>query len=267
MNETLIEENWSPKPLVECYKLQVIGGYCTILFIVGIIANPTIIWIILRNKELVNPVNILIVALSILNTIGVLVELPLVTISAFMCRFKFGKLGCYWEAFLMFFIGCSTIFILTSISCMRFYIIKIPHNSSLRVINRILMKLILISCVLGLVFSLMPILGWSEYSLEGAMISCSIEWNKRTPSVLSFIFTFAFFVYLIPLCTLIYTNLKIFFIVRCSTLFLFKPFFSKVRSSKKRLVGANNQIKKKQITEFKLSIRLAILISILDFNF
>jgi hypothetical protein len=210
MNETLIEENWSPKPLVECYKLQVIGGYCTILFIVGIIANPTIIWIILRNKELVNPVNILIVALSILNTIGVLVELPLVTISAFMCRFKFGKLGCYWEAFLMFFIGCSTIFILTSISCMRFYIIKIPHNSSLRVINRILMKLILISCVLGLVFSLMPILGWSEYSLEGAMISCSIEWNKRTPSVLSFIFTFAFFVYLIPLCILIYTNLKIY---------------------------------------------------------
>jgi hypothetical protein len=55
----------------------------------------------------------------------------------------------------------------------------------------------------------MPLIGWSEYSLEGAMISCSIEWNKQTPSVLSYNISISIFVYFIPLFILVYTNLKI----------------------------------------------------------
>ena len=212
-NETKIEEEWSPKALVECYKLQIIGGYCIFLFIAGIIANPTIIWIILKNKKLINPVNILVVALAILNTIGVLIELPLVTISAFMCRFTFGKFGCYSEAFVMFFIGSATIYILTFISSIRYFNIKNPLNSSEAKKNEVAIKAIILSCVIGLFWALMPIIGWSEYSLEGVLISCSIEWNKQTPGVVSFIISFAIFAYLIPLCILIYTNLRIFFIV------------------------------------------------------
>ena len=70
-------------------------------------------------------------------------------------------------------------------------------------------KAIVLAFLIGLFWSTMPLLGWSEYSLEGAMISCSIEWNKQTPSVLSYNISISIFVYFIPLFLLIYTNLKI----------------------------------------------------------
>ena len=37
---------------------------------------------------------------------------------------------------------------------------------------------VIVSCVLGFFWAIVPLFGWSEYSLEGAMISCSVEWNK-----------------------------------------------------------------------------------------
>ena len=69
------------------------------------------------------------------------------------------------------------------------------------------------SFLVGLFWSLMPIVGWSEYSLEGAMISCSVEWYNQTPSVLSYNIAIAIFVFFIPIFLLIYTNTKMFCIV------------------------------------------------------
>lgn len=213
-NFTTIYDEWSPQVLVECSSLRYIGLYCTILFILGVIANPLLIWIILRNNDLINSTNLLIVTLAILNTIGILIELPLVSASAFLCKFTFGKFGCYWESFFMFFIGCSTIYILTFISCVRYYNIAKPRIEAGRKINKVSIIGIVSCCLLALIWALMPIIGWSEYSLEGAMISCSIEWKKRTPSVISFNIMLAIFVYIIPLVILIYTNANIFRIVR-----------------------------------------------------
>ena len=208
---TIIYDEWSPKVLAECYELKILGVYCILIFTAGIIVNPTLIWIILKNKKLINPVNLVILSLTILNTIGLFAELPLVTASAIMCNFSFGKVGCYLEAFLMFFIGTSTIYMFTFISCVRYI-----HVKDLQIQKKnysFVIKGILICCSAALAWALMPIFGWSEYSLEGAMISCSIEWNKRTVGVTSFIITFAFLIFLIPLGILIYTSTKIMCIV------------------------------------------------------
>jgi hypothetical protein len=64
-----------------------------------------------------------------------------------------------------------------------------------------------------LIRAVVPFFGWSEYSLEGAMISCSVEWNKRTPSVLSYNISIAIFVYFLPLVLFFFTNTKILFLV------------------------------------------------------
>lgn len=217
-NLTITYDEWSPKALAECYELKLIGGYCIVLFVVGIIANPLLIWIILKNKTLINSVNIVILSLTILNTIGLLAELPLVTLSAIMCKFTLGKFGCYLEAFLLFFIGSTTIYILTFISCVRYFQIR---NMELPKKNySFTVKGIFLCASVGLLWSLMPIFGWSEYSLEGAMISCSIEWNKRTFGVTSFIIVFAILIYLVPLCILLYTSIEILRIV-CNETSLF----------------------------------------------
>jgi hypothetical protein len=73
---------------------------------------------------------------------------------------------------------------------------------------------ILISVVIGLFWALGPLFGWSEYSLEGAMISCSVEWNKRTLLVMSYNTSIAVFVYFFPLISIILTNGKMVYTVR-----------------------------------------------------
>ncbi len=71
---------------VACFTLIPIAVYTILLFIVAFISNPTLIWILLRNKELMSPVNVLILALSALNIVGTLIELPLVTVSSMLCE-------------------------------------------------------------------------------------------------------------------------------------------------------------------------------------
>ena len=71
---------------VACNKLIPFAVYSVILFIIGLISNPILIWTILKYKELKTPINILILTLSILNTIGIVIELPLVGLSAALCK-------------------------------------------------------------------------------------------------------------------------------------------------------------------------------------
>ena len=73
---------------------------------------------------------------------------------------------------------------------------------------------ILISILIGIFWAIVPLFGWSEYSLEGAMISCSVEWNKRTASIMSYNISIALFVFILPLVIIIIINWKIVYIVR-----------------------------------------------------
>ena len=73
--------------------------------------------------------------------------------------------------------------------------------------------LIIISIFIGLFWALGPLFGWSEYSLEGAMITCSVEWNKRTTPIMSYNISILIFVFFLPISVLIYTNLMIIQIV------------------------------------------------------
>ena len=65
-------------------------------------------------------------------------------------------------------------------------------------------------CVcLSLVWTLLPLLGWSYYSPEGIKMSCGIEWQDHSLNVISYnttVFVFAFF---LPLFILVVTNFKI----------------------------------------------------------
>ena len=72
---------------------------------------------------------------------------------------------------------------------------------------------VIISCLSGFFWASAPLFGWSEYSFEGAMISCSIEWNKKTPSVMSYNIAITVFVYIIPLLLLFYTNARMLIMV------------------------------------------------------
>jgi c-opsin len=113
----------------------------------------------------------------------------------------------------MYWIGCTSIYLLTALSFERFYVIK-----SLLGLNRMKRKyhvIIIVGCILGGFFwSALPLLGWSHYSLEGIKTSCSVEWSERSLSVLSYNLTILITVFLIPFLLMVITNVKLILMVK-----------------------------------------------------
>ncbi len=67
---------------------------------------------------------------------------------------------------------------------------------------------ITISAVLSLIWTLLPLFGWSFYSLKGGKISCSIEWEEHSFNVISYNITIFIFVFILPAIIIFITNLK-----------------------------------------------------------
>jgi hypothetical protein len=85
------------------------------------------------------------------------------------------------------------------------------------------LKALISSILIGLFWALVPLFGWSEYAFEGAMISCSVEWNKKTPSIISYNIFIFIFIFLLPMSVFIFTNARILIIV---SFFFIQYFYS-----------------------------------------
>ena len=67
--------------------------------------------------------------------------------------------------------------------------------------------------LLGLFMASAPLFGWSYYSLEGSLTSCSVEWAERSTNVISYnIFIFVI-TFCIPVCIIVPANLMLLSIV------------------------------------------------------
>ncbi|CAF1044098.1 unnamed protein product [Brachionus calyciflorus] len=197
---------------VECYKLTIVGVYCIILFVFSTFFNIVLLWTFIKNKSLRISINLFIIALAIFNLCGTLIELPFIILSNLYCKWIFGKNVCIITAYIMYFIGCTSIYLMAAISFERFYIIYKPLR--IRSLNMKTNLIIIFVCSLnGLMWATFPLIGWSHYSLEGDMTSCSVEWKERTTNVSSYNITIFSVVYLIPFLLILISNTKIILIV------------------------------------------------------
>lgn len=205
-------DKYSLEPPVECFKLNLIGIFCIILFVLSAFFNSILLWTFIRNKSLRTSLNIFIIALTCCNLLGTLIELPFVIVSNLKCQWIFGKFGCVFSAFFMYFIGCTSIYLMAAISFERFYIIYKPM--SIRNVNTRTNLLVILGCCLnGLMWAIFPLLGWSYYSLEGANTSCAVEWKERSLNVTSYNIAIFILVFSIPLLSILITNIKLILIV------------------------------------------------------
>ena len=69
--------------------------------------------------------------------------------------------------------------------------------------------LIILSILLGVSWSLYPLIGWSHYTLEGGLTSCCIEWNDRTLNVISYNITIFVFILFLPLIVIMCTSARV----------------------------------------------------------
>ena len=120
--------------------------------------------------------------------------------------------GCVISGYIMSITGCMHIYTMTAISFERFYILKNP--TSIKQIDSIFIhKIILILVLVSLFWSSIPLFGWSYYSLEDGLLTCSVEWKERSFNVISYNICIFIFVFFLPFCVIFFSNLNSLFIV------------------------------------------------------
>ncbi|XP_033727976.1 opsin-3-like [Pecten maximus] len=202
-------------PFLSTYAYVVIGVLMTGASIVGIGLNGLFVYVFWRQTSLKTPTNYFILALSLLDFIMSLFGLPMVAISCFGKHWVFGAKGCVYYGFIMTFVGLSIITILATISFDRYIVIVKTHLKSM-ISQRVAVSMIIVCLLYGLAWAIAPLVGWSEYVLEGVSISCSVNWTSDTLNDASFSVAMLILCLLVPVGVILFCYGNIFYKVRRS---------------------------------------------------
>ena len=77
---------WDMDPPTECFKLRILGVLSTLLFILSTTFNGVLLHAFIKHKQLRTPLNIYIIAISVLNLVSTIIELPFVIVSNLYCK-------------------------------------------------------------------------------------------------------------------------------------------------------------------------------------
>lgn len=112
----------------------------------------------------------------------------------------------------MYSIGCAHIYIMTAISIERYMAVFKPAFIK-TITNKTTFKSIAFCLMLSLFWSVMPFFGWSYYTLEGGLTSCTVEWASRELNVYSYNISVWIFAFVLPFTIIIYCNINMLLIV------------------------------------------------------
>jgi hypothetical protein len=193
---------------INSFSLDIIGSYLLITLLVGIVLNTLLLYKFKKYKDLQTPINTFIIAMTVLNLLGTIFELPWIIHSCFSHKWTSGKFGCDLSSTIMFFIGCTSAYLMAAISFERFYIMYKPLNIR-NISYKLAYIIILLCCLFGLFWSIMPLLGWSYYTMEDGLVSCAVEFKGSNWNIRSFIISIFIFVYCIPFGIIFITSIAL----------------------------------------------------------
>jgi hypothetical protein len=118
----------------------------------------------------------------------------------------------------MYFIGCSSIYLMCAISFERFYVALSFEKPNLKKLSNKTCVCLTIFCMLiGLFWSSIPILGWSNYTCKKS--GCSVNLKGTSWNVISYNVSMLVFVFFVPLFIILGTNIKLLIKVRTKVKF------------------------------------------------
>lgn len=73
---------------IDCTTLRLFSAYCFCLFFVSIIVNGSLLVVFYKYKKLRTNLNLLIIAIAVLNLIATFLYMPFVIISNYYCKYN-----------------------------------------------------------------------------------------------------------------------------------------------------------------------------------
>ncbi|CAF1192894.1 unnamed protein product [Adineta ricciae] len=196
---------WSRPTPITCNPIRIVGIFLCVASLVGIVCNGALLYSFIRYKQLRSPSNIFVMFIAGIGFFASCTILPLTGTSSIYCQWLYQRAGCQFSALIAFLYGCSSSYLLCGVSLSRCYIIVRPFKAK-DVTTRKCVIISVVAIFIAFIWTILPLVGWNEYTMEGARTSCCINWYDRRLSYVSYLFFLFIVVYLIPLIILITTN-------------------------------------------------------------
>ncbi len=187
--------------------------YCFI-FVSGSFSNAIVVVTCLRWRKslLSQPKGVLIMSLAVGDFVTSFLACPFGFSSAIARKWIWGHYGCIWYAFITSWVGFASVTQLAVLAVERFITLRSPTPNIVSTWR--VFQAVLICWLFSFLVCCLPLLGWSEYALEGLGLHCSVRWDISSVGNLTFCIFILILFYFAPLGAILVSYVKIFVIVR-----------------------------------------------------
>ncbi|XP_019881016.1 parapinopsin [Aethina tumida] len=189
----------------------------TFIGVFGFVLNLIVIILMVKNKLVNTPLNIILFNLVCSDFSVSVFGNPFTFLSAVHHRWLWGETMCQAYGFFMSLLGISSITTLTVLAFER-YMIVCHSFSKYSLSNRgsiyVLVCIWIYSCFL----TVPPLVGWGKYVAESANISCSVNWHEKSMNAKTYIIYLFVFGLKIPLILIIFSYANIIRTIKKNTL-------------------------------------------------
>ncbi|KAM6201881.1 short-wave-sensitive opsin 1 [Rhynchocyon petersi] len=187
---------------VWAFRLQAV--FMGFVFLVGTPLNAIVLVATMRYRKLRQPLNYILVNISLGGFISCIFSVFVVFISSCYGYVIFGRYACSVDAFMGCVAGLVTGWSLAFLAFERYLVICKPFGN-FRFSSKHALMVVLTTWVIGIGVSIPPFFGWSRFLPEGLQCSCGPDWytvgsKYHSESYTWFLFIFCFIVPLSLIC-------------------------------------------------------------------
>uniref|UniRef100_A0AAY4CG97 G-protein coupled receptors family 1 profile domain-containing protein n=1 Tax=Denticeps clupeoides TaxID=299321 RepID=A0AAY4CG97_9TELE len=181
--------------------------------IFSIFNNSLVIAVMLKNTQLLNAMNIILLSLAVSDLMIGVCGSAVVTITNYKGTFFLGDKFCVFQGFAVNYFGLVSLSTLTLLAYERYNVVCTPMAGFKMNVGRSCQGLLFV-WLFCLFWSVMPLLGWSSYGPEGVQTSCSLGWTERSWSNYSYLIFYMVLCFVVPTAIIIYCYGKILIFMR-----------------------------------------------------
>lgn len=200
----LIDPHWYQYPPLDPMWHKILGLVMIVLGFMGWCGNGVVVYVFLMTPALRTPSNLLVINLAFSDFIMMIIMSPPMVINCYYETWVLGPLMCDIYAMVGSLCGCASIWTMTAIAVDRYNVIVKGMSAKPFTIKKALLEILLI-WLFGLLWTILPMVGWNRYVPEGNMTSCGTDYVTKDWIAKSYILVYSVFVYYTPLFTIIYS--------------------------------------------------------------
>ncbi|KAG8439558.1 hypothetical protein GDO86_005670 [Hymenochirus boettgeri] len=196
--ELSLVENLTVKPTIfpkSGYSILAFLMFLNAVF--SIFNNVLVILVTIRYPQLRNPINIFILNVSFSDLMMTLCGTTIVVSTNYHGYFYLGERFCIFQGFAVNYFGIVSLWSLTILAYERYNFVCEPIGA-LKLSTRRGYQGLAFVWVFCLIWAIAPLFGWSSYGPEGVKTSCSIGWEERSWSNYSYLISYFFACFIIP---------------------------------------------------------------------